>query len=45
MKTRFPIPRNAKSGYAQGGLDQTYVERITSESYVDLNSKYEGLKG
>lgn len=32
-------------GNAQGGLDQTYVERITSESYVDLNSKYEGLKG
>lgn len=32
-------------GNAQGGAGQTYVDRTTSESYVDLDSKYEGLKG
>ena len=30
---------------AQGGVGLTFVNRMTSEAYVDLNSQYQGLRG
>ncbi len=36
---------NFEFNNAQGAAGQTFVDRITSEAYVDLNSQYEGLKG
>lgn len=30
---------------AQGGIGQTFVNRISTSAYVDLNSQYQGLRG
>jgi hypothetical protein len=50
---RSLVPTPAESSFwsgfqfnnAQGTAGQTFVERITSQAYVDLNSQYQGLKG
>lgn len=36
---------NFEFNNAQGGANQTYVNRTAAAAYVDLNSQYEGLKG
>lgn len=50
---RSLIPNASESPYwsdfafhnAQGGMGQTFVERVVAESYVELNSQYSGLRG
>ncbi|MBI4663660.1 MAG: hypothetical protein HY735_33075 [Verrucomicrobia bacterium] len=50
---RALVPTSAESSFwngfefnnADGVPGQTFVNRITSEAYVDLNSQYQGLRG
>ena len=47
------VPTSAESPFwsqfvfnnAQGGQNKTHVQRLTTETLVDLNSQYKGLKG
>lgn len=47
------VPTTAESSHwagfefnnAQGASGQTFVARLTTEAYVDLNSQYQGLRG